>query len=158
MDILLHKSGAFHCGQEFGALHPIVIMVYARILPRQGRRQLGISRGQAGPQLRADGRAHAAVELVVVKPRHRRAQAAAEVLLRHAVFVTHKAQGFRLGFGEIFPMHRQAVAAHRLQEHHLQIQIVVGYHFGEHGIVLAEIQQLLLPFIGISQGASCFCP
>lgn len=102
--------------------------------------------------------AHAVEELVVVKPRRRRAQAAAEVLLRHAVFVTHKAQGFRLGFGEIFPMHRQVVAAHRLQEHHLQVQIVVGYHFGEHGIVLAEIQQLLLPFIGISQGASCFCP
>ena len=51
-------------------------------------------------------------------------------------------------------MHRQVVAAHRLQEHHLQVQIVVGYHFGEHGIVVAEIQQLLLPFIGISQGAS----
>ena len=91
--------------------------------------------------------AHAVEELVVVKPRRRRAQAAAEVLLRHAVFVTHKTQEFQLGFGEIFPMHRQVVAAHRLQEHHLQVQIVVGYHFGEHGIVVAEIQQLLLPLL-----------
>ena len=50
-------------------------------------------------------------------------------------------------------MHRQAVAAHRLQEHHLQIQIVVGNHFGGDGVVVTEIQQLLLPFIGHSQGA-----
>ena len=106
---------------------------------REARRRGGVSRREQRPDFRADRRAHAVREGVVVGARVRRGDAAREVALRDAVLVEREADVVQPRVGEVrvgddaLPVRREAA-----RPDDLQVDVVVRDHVRRHGVVEGE--------------------
>ena len=149
-----HEGVGFHRRQKQACVHAVVKVIGGCVFPGQRNRQIGIRRRQAGPQLAANGRAHARAELAGIFAGKGREQADGGIVVGHAVFVRAALHVLLPQFAQIMRRNRQAPAAQDFQRHHLQIQIVVGHHGGGHRVVIGHFVDVQVAFKGHAQGAA----